>query len=295
MLALAAAVERVSEHPIAAAIVDAALERELELPEVGDFRAVPGRGVRAVHNAAEVWVGRANAEYSADAAAVLAGWEEAGRTAVAVQLGGELIGALALADKVKPEAATAVAELSSMGIGVLLLTGDNGRAARSVASEVGIDQVVAEVSPAGKLEEITRLQLSGHRVGMVGDGVNDAAALAQADLGIAMGTGSGVAIEAADINVLSGDLRGVARALGLARATYTIILQNLGWAFGYNLVALPLAATRSAEPCACGPGDGGLEHHRRRQQPAVTALRCDGQAGAAQQQVVSTFTRGSRR
>jgi cation-transporting ATPase V/Cu+-exporting ATPase len=248
VIALAAAVERGSEHPIAAAILSAARERELELPEMDGFRSVPGRGVQAVNGASQIWVGRPKADYPADASAVLAGWEQAGRTAVAVERDGHLIGALALADTVKPEAARAVAELRAMGIDVVLLSGDNSRAARTVAASVGIEHVLAEVSPAGKLEEITRLQRDGHRVGMVGDGVNDAAALAQADLGIAMGTGAGVAIEAADINVISGDLRGVPRALGLSRATYTVILQNLGWAFGYNLVALPLAASGLLNP-----------------------------------------------
>jgi soluble P-type ATPase len=135
-----------------------------------------------------------------------------------------------------------------MGIDVHLLTGDNERAARAVATEVGIDHVRAGVTPAGKLDEIARLQGQGHRVGMVGDGVNDAAALARSDLGIAMGTGAGAAIEAADISVLSGDLRGVPRALRLARETHTIVLQNLAWALGYNLIAIPLAMTGLLSP-----------------------------------------------
>jgi heavy metal translocating P-type ATPase len=159
-----------------------------------------------------------------------------------------IIGAISLADTVKPEAHAAIEGLRRMGIDVELLTGDNPRAAQAVAQAVGIERVLAEVTPSGKLEEIARLQREGHRVGMVGDGVNDAAALAQADLGIAMGTGVGAAIEAADISVLSGDLRGVARALRLARETYTIVLQNLGWAFGYNLIALPLAMTGLLSP-----------------------------------------------
>jgi soluble P-type ATPase len=175
-------------------------------------------------------------------------WESLGRTAVIVERDGVLAGALALADTVKPEARDAIAGLRRMGIEVELLTGDNARAARAVADAVGIDKVQAEVTPAGKLEEISRLQADGRRVGMVGDGVNDAAALARADLGIAMGTGVGAAIEAADITVLSGDLRGVARALRLARETYTIILQNLSWAFGYNLIAIPLAMTGLLSP-----------------------------------------------
>ena len=159
-----------------------------------------------------------------------------------------IAGAIALADTVKPEARAAVEGLRGMGIDVELLTGDNSRAAQAVAQAIGVKRVLAEVTPIGKLEEIARLQREGHRVGMVGDGINDAAALAQADLGIAMGTGVGAAIEAADISVLSGDLRGVAHALRLARETYTIVLQNLGWAFGYNLIALPLAMTGLLSP-----------------------------------------------
>ncbi|HYB23266.1 MAG TPA: heavy metal translocating P-type ATPase, partial [Solirubrobacteraceae bacterium] len=255
VLALAAAVEAGSEHPVALAIVAAARERGLPLAAAEEFRSTPGQGVRARLEGASVWVGRpASVERSGALAAVLDGWEAAGRTAVVVEretlagTGAQLVGALALADTVKAEAADAIAGLQRMGIDVRLLTGDNERAARAVAQQVGVERVLAEVTPSGKLEEIARLQREGRRVGMVGDGVNDAAALAQADLGIAMGTGVGAAIEAADISVLSGDLRGVARALRLARETYTIILQNLGWAFGYNLIALPLAMTGLLSP-----------------------------------------------
>ncbi len=249
VLALAASAEAGSEHPVALAVVAAARERELELEPVSEFRSSPGRGVRAALEGGDVWVGRPSTlEGRAELSSVLDGWEEAGRTAVVLERDGHLLGALALADTIKPEARAAVAGLRSMGIDVELLTGDNQRAAQAVAAAVGIEHVLAGVSPSGKLEEISRLQGEGHRVGMVGDGVNDAAALARADLGIAMGTGVGAAIEAADISVLSGDLRGVARALRLARETYTIVLQNLGWAFGYNLVALPLAMTGLLSP-----------------------------------------------
>ena len=143
-----------------------------------------------------------------------------------------------------------------MGIDVALLSGDNDRAARAVAAQVGIDRVVSGVTPAGKVDEIIRLQGTGQRVAMVGDGVNDAAALAQADLGIAMGTGVGAALEAADIVVLSGNLTGVARGVSLARETYTVILQNLGWALGYNLVALPLAISGLLSPTIAGAAMG---------------------------------------
>jgi len=249
LLALAASAEAGSEHPVALAIVTAAREHELELAPVSEFRSTPGRGVRVLFDGSEVWVGRPSAlENRPELSRVLEGWESAGRTAVVLERDGKLLGALALADTIKPEARAAVAGLRSMGIAVELLTGDNPRAAQAVAAAVGIEHVLAEVSPSGKLEEIARLQGDGHRVGMVGDGVNDAAALARADLGIAMGTGVGAAIEAADISVLSGDLRGVARALRLARETYTIVLQNLGWAFGYNVIALPLAMTGLLSP-----------------------------------------------
>jgi|HubBroStandDraft_2_1064218.scaffolds.fasta_scaffold00009_16 cation-transporting ATPase V len=249
MLALAASAEAGSEHPVALAIVSAARERGLELARVAEFRSTPGRGVRALLDGAGVWVGRPSSlDGQPELSSVLEEWENSGRTAVVIERNEQIVGAVALADTVKPEARAAIAGLRGMGIDVQLLTGDNPRAARAVASTVGIEHVLAGVSPSGKLEEIARLQDEGHRVGMVGDGVNDAAALTQADLGIAMGTGVGAAIEAADISVLSGDLRGVARALRLARETYTIVLQNLGWAFGYNLIALPLAMTGLLSP-----------------------------------------------
>ncbi len=259
VLALAASAEAGSEHPVAIAIVAAARERGLQLAHAAEFRSIPGRGVRALLDGAHVWVGRPGSspdgspldgsqQDASQLASVLEDWEAAGRTAVAIERAQRIVGAVALADTVKPEAAAAIAGLRRMGIDVELLTGDNQRAAAAVAAAVGIEQVRAGVSPSGKLEEIARLQREGRRVGMVGDGVNDAAALAQADLGIAMGTGVGAAIEAADISVLSGDLRGVARALRLARETYTIVLQNLGWAFGYNLIALPLAMTGLLSP-----------------------------------------------
>jgi len=207
-----------------------------------------------------VWVGRSqqatDSAGATDQPAVLDEWEASGRTAVVVMRDGVLVGALALADTVKPESAAAIAGLQQMGIDVAMLTGDNPRAASSVAAQVGITHVLAGVSPDAKVAEVARLQGAGQRVAMVGDGVNDAAALVQADLGVAMGTGVGAAIEAADISVVSGDLRGVARALRLARETYAIILQNLGWAFGYNLIALPLAITGLLSPTLAGAAMG---------------------------------------
>jgi cation-transporting ATPase V len=249
VLALAAAAEAGSEHPVALAVIANARERGLEPAYARDFRSTPGRGVRALVDGEDVRVGRPDAlERSSQLAPVLEQWESSGRTAIVIECNERIVGAIALADTVKPEAKAAIDGLRRMGIDVELLTGDNPRAARAVAEAVGIERVLAQVTPGAKLEQIARLQREGHRVGMVGDGVNDAAALAQADLGIAMGTGVGAAIEAADISVLSGDLRGVARALRLARETYTIVLQNLSWAFGYNLIALPLAMTGLLSP-----------------------------------------------
>jgi copper-transporting P-type ATPase V len=289
MMALAAAAEANSEHPVAVAIVAAARELELELPVASGFRSIPGRGVRARVGGRDVWVGRPDQLATLDAPRnarrldgppdagepkapeaseavgepvavarppILDDWEAAGRTAVVVASGGLVIGAIALGDTVKPEARAAVDGLRRMGIDVALLSGDNSRAANAVAAQVGIARVVAGVTPAGKVDEIIRLQDSGMRVAMVGDGVNDAAALAQADLGIAMGTGVGAALEAADIVVLSGNLTGVARGLSLARETYTVILQNLGWAFGYNLIALPLAISGFLSPTIAGAAMG---------------------------------------
>jgi copper-transporting P-type ATPase V len=254
LLALAASAEAGSEHPVAAAIVQAARERGLQLTPVSAFRSLSGQGVRATVEGEPVWVGRPAQE--GERPPVLDEWEQRGRTAVLVTRGERTLGAIALADTVKPEAQAAVRGLQRMGFDVALLTGDNARAAATVAAQVGISRVLSEVSPAGKVAEVARLQDAGQRVAMVGDGVNDAAALAQADLGIAMGTGVGAAVEAADISVLSGDLRGVARALRLARETYDIILQNLGWAFGYNLIALPLAITGLLSPTLAGVSMG---------------------------------------
>ncbi len=261
VLALAAAAEVGSEHPVAIAIVDSVRARGLQIAPAVEFRALPGIGVRADVGGAKVWVGRPRqtedpAQGSSAPLAVLDEWEASGRTAVVVERDGKLLGALALADTIKPESAAAIAGLKRMGIDVAMLTGDNTRAAAAVAGQVGIARVLAGVSPDAKVAEVVRLQDAGHRVAMVGDGVNDAAALVQADLGIAMGTGVGAAIEAADISVVSGDLRGVARALGLARETYSIILQNLGWAFGYNLIALPLAITGLLSPTLAGAAMG---------------------------------------
>ncbi len=240
VLARAAAVESASEHPVAAAIVSAARERGLGVPRVSEFANDPGTGVRGVVDGLAVQVVRAS--------------DDDGRTSVAVIVDGRRRGVIRLVDAVKPTSAEAIAELKAMGITPILLTGDNPAVAARVAAEVGIaaDNVIAGVLPSEKADAITRLQAQGHRVAMVGDGVNDSVALATADVGMAMGTGTDAAIEAGDITLVRGDLRTVPTALRLSSRTLRIIKQNLFWAFGYNVAAIPLAALGLLNPMIAG-------------------------------------------
>ena len=259
LLALAGAVEDASEHPIAAAIAVGARDRIGNLPPVQDFAATQGLGVHGVVDGRAVVAGRAAwlAEQWAqrlddrlDTARTEA--EAAGRTAIAVGWDGAVQGVLVVADTVKPTSAQAVAELTGLGLRPVLLTGDNDRAARAIASEVGITDVIAEVLPGDKVEVVRRLQDQGRVVAMVGDGVNDAAALAQADLGIAMGTGTDVAIQASDLTLVRGDLRAAVDAIRLSRHTLRTIKGNLFWAFAYNVAALPLAMAGLLNPLIAG-------------------------------------------
>ncbi|MDF2260523.1 heavy metal translocating P-type ATPase [Streptantibioticus ferralitis] len=256
-LRLAGALEHAAEHPIAKAIARAAAERTGPLPAPTEFTAVAGVGVRGVIDGHTVSVGR---ERLLDAA-LPAGLKEAreraeaeGRTAVVVSCDGAPRAVLVVSDAVKPTSADAVRQLRALGLTPVLLTGDNRKAAEAVAAEVGIaaDQVIAEVMPEDKVEAVKRLQRAGRSVAMVGDGVNDAAALAQADLGLAMGTGTDAAIEAGDLTLVRGDLRVAADAIRLARRTLGIIKSNLCWAFGYNVAALPLAAAGLLNPMIAG-------------------------------------------
>ena len=178
--------------------------------------------------------------------------ESEGKTAIVVGWDGHARGVVAVSDSVRPDAAAAVQSLKALGLKVVMITGDNARAAAAIAAQVGIDHVLAEVLPGGKVDEVRRLQADGGVVAMVGDGVNDAPALVQADLGMAIGTGTDVAIESSDITLLSADLGGVATAVRLARRTFRTILQNLGWAFGYNIVLIPVAAFGLLNPILAG-------------------------------------------
>ncbi|MFF1842790.1 heavy metal translocating P-type ATPase [Streptomyces sp. NPDC058217] len=258
-LRLAGALEHASEHPIAQAIATGARERTgTALPAVQDFVNVPGLGVRGTVEGHQVLVGRPKLLTDAGIgvpealSAALADAAARGRTAVAVAWDGEARGVLGVADAIKDSSAAAVADLRALGLRPVLLTGDNRAVADSVARAVSIDEVYAEVLPEDKVNVIERLQAEGRSVAMVGDGVNDAAALATADLGLAMGTGTDAAIEASDLTLVRGDLKVAADAIRLARRTLATIKGNLLWAFGYNVLALPLAAFGLLNPMIAG-------------------------------------------
>ena len=246
VLRMAAAAEVESEHPLAVAIVGAAAERSLELPALVELSAVTGRGVEAKVADTHVLVGsmRFLSERGCDMAAVQAAAEraqEAAQTVVAVAADGTVIGVLAVSDPLAPGSAKAVAELRRLGLRPIMLTGEDGRTARAIAAAAGIDEVEAGLLPDEKLAHIRRLQAAGHRVVMIGDGINDAPSLAQANVGIAIGTGTDIAIEAADVTLVRGELGGAVNAVKIARATLASIRQNLFWAFSYNIVTIPLA------------------------------------------------------
>jgi P-type Cu+ transporter len=252
------ALENASEHPIAQAIAAAARERIGDLAATESFENLQGIGVRGVVEGRAVLAGRerlladSGMPITTGLRAAQDAAEALGRTAVFVGWDGAVRALLVVGDTVKPTSTQAISRLRELGLTPVLLTGDNGRAARAVAVQVGIDAVVADVSPFEKVQAVRRLQAEGKVVAMVGDGVNDAAALAQADLGIAMGSGTDVAIEASDLTLVRDDLRAATDAIRLSRRTLGTIKGNLVWAFGYNLLAIPLAAAGLLNPLIAG-------------------------------------------
>jgi Cu+-exporting ATPase len=258
VLRLVGALEAASEHPLGRAIAAGAAERVGPLPAVDEFRSRAGLGVEGVVEGHGVVAGRRalmtdwSIDLPPELAAACEAAEAAGDTAVVAGWDGRARGVLVVADQVKPTSAAAVRELRDLGLTPVLLTGDNARTAHTVAAAVGIDRVEAEVLPADKLAVVSRLQSEGRVVAMVGDGVNDAAALAQADLGLAMGTGTDVAIEASDLTLVSGDLGRAPVAIRLARRTLRTIEGNLFWAFAYNVAAIPVAAAGLLNPMLAG-------------------------------------------
>jgi Cu+-exporting ATPase len=239
-------VEKSSEHPLAAAIVEGATARGLALPGVETFNAIPGHGIEARVEGHEVLVGNLKlmrdrkielGELEADASRLA----DEGKTPMYVGLDGSAAGVVAVADTVKADSKEAIQALTAMGLEVVMMTGDNERTGKAIARQVGIDRVLAEVLPQDKAFNVQKLQLERKRVGMVGDGINDAPALAQADVGFAIGTGTDVAIAASDVTLITGSLRGVVLAIEISRATMRNVYQNLGGAFIYNVLGLPIA------------------------------------------------------
>jgi Cu2+-exporting ATPase len=247
-LRLAAAVERDSEHPIARALLLSAEEKGLAIPPAAGFRAIPGQGVEAEVEGRSLQVGgpallrRLNVAPSRVIAEAAEAYGAEGRAAITLVENGEVRAVFAIADAIRPESPEAVRRLQAQGIEVVMLTGDSAAVAESVARQLGIDSVLAQVLPEEKADRIAALQAQGKRVAMVGDGVNDAPALVTADVGIAIGAGTDVAVEAGDVVLVRSDPRDVARIVGLSRASYRKMVQNLWWAAGYNIVAIPLAA-----------------------------------------------------
>jgi Cu+-exporting ATPase len=247
ILTLAASAEKGSEHPLGEAIVKKAKEQNLDLLAPKSFQAIAGQGIEATVDSKEILLG--NVKLMEERKVHLNGLSEKaeqlsseGKTPMFLAVGGKAAGIIAVADTLKENSKEAVEALRRMGLEVVMLTGDNERTARAIARQIGIDRVLAEVLPEMKAEEVKRLQAEGKRVGMVGDGINDAPALAQANVGIAIGTGTDVAMESSDITLIGGDLRGVVTAIALSKATIRNIRQNLFWAFAYNTILIPVAA-----------------------------------------------------
>jgi len=247
ILKLAAIAEKGSEHPLGEAIVEAAKEKGIEVPDPESFEAIPGRGVKAMYEGKRILLGNRNLmteeklsiEQLEDR---ISDFEEGGKTVMLVAFEERVVGAISVADTLKENSAKAASELKKMGIEVIMLTGDNARTAKAIAKQVGVERVLAEVLPRQKADVIKKLQAEGKVVGMVGDGINDAPALAQADIGIAIGSGTDVALETGGIVLIKDDLRDVVASIKLSRQTIKKIKQNLFWAFFYNTAFIPVAA-----------------------------------------------------
>ncbi|MBE4906910.1 copper-translocating P-type ATPase [Bacillus luteolus] len=257
LLQLIGTAEKQSEHPLAEAIVAGIKEKGIEFKETESFEAIPGFGIKAVIDGKEVVIGtrKLMAQHQielGDALITMEQLEESGKTAMLVAIDGLYTGIVAVADTIKETSQAAVARLKNMGIEVIMITGDNQRTAEAIAKEAGIDHVIAEVLPEGKAEEVKKLQNQGKKVAMVGDGINDAPALATADIGMAIGTGTDVAMEAADITLIRGDLNSIADAIYMSKKTIRNIKQNLFWAFGYNTLGIPVAAVGFLAPWLAG-------------------------------------------
>ncbi|MGG3564319.1 heavy metal translocating P-type ATPase [Neobacillus rhizosphaerae] len=256
-LQLVGTAEKQSEHPLAEAIVNGIKNKGIDLNEVEEFEAIPGYGIRARVDGKELLIGTRKLmnKYSIafqSAEKKMETLEENGKTSMIVAINGEFAGMVAVADTVKESSKAAISKLKDMGLEVIMMTGDNVRTAKAIADEVGVDAVVAEVLPEGKAAEVKKLQMQGKRVAMVGDGINDAPALAIADIGMAIGTGTDVAMEAADITLMRGDLNSIADAIDMSKKTIRNIKQNLFWAFGYNTLGIPVAAIGFLAPWLAG-------------------------------------------
>lgn len=256
-LALVGSAERKSEHPLAVALVEGIKGRGIELKDVSDFEAIPGYGIRAIVDGQELYVGTRKLMGLKDidfspAVEQMNGLEKEGKTAMLVAVDGQFAGLVAVADTIKDTSVAAIKRLKDMGLDVYMITGDNEETAKAIAKKVGIDHYIAEVLPEGKANEVKKLQAQGKKVAMVGDGINDAPALAVADIGMAIGTGTDVAMEAADITLIRGDLNSIADAIFMSRKTLRNIQQNLFWAFGYNTLGIPIAAVGFLAPWLAG-------------------------------------------
>lgn len=256
-LSLIGAAEKQSEHPLAQAIVEGIQEKGIKLGVVQSFEAIPGYGVMATVSGKEILVGtrKLMKQHGIEVQSVLPTMEKlehAGKTAMLAAIDGKYAGVVAVADTIKETSKEAIRRLHDMGIAVIMMTGDNERTAQAIGHEVGVDTVIAEVLPEGKAEEVKKLQQQGKKVAMVGDGINDAPALAMADIGMAIGTGTDVAMEAADITLIRGDLNSIADAILMSRKTMRNIKQNLFWAFAYNTIGIPIAAIGLLAPWVAG-------------------------------------------